>query len=66
MKNRLTISIAMTTYNGERFLKEQLDSFLWQTRLPDELVVCDDGSTDRTLPGENLPQPPETGLFQKF
>ncbi|MEJ5330083.1 MAG: glycosyltransferase [Desulfobaccales bacterium] len=39
----------MTTYNGERFLQEQLDSFLWQTRLPDELVVCDDGSTDRTL-----------------
>lgn len=45
----MKISIAMTTYNGERFLQEQLDSFLWQTRLPDELVVCDDGSTDRTL-----------------
>lgn len=43
------ISIAMTTYNGERFLPEQLDSFLWQTRLPDELVVCDDGSRDGTL-----------------
>jgi len=48
-KKKFHISIAMTTYNGERFLKEQLDSFLWQTRLPDELVVCDDGSTDRTL-----------------
>lgn len=43
------ISIAMATYNGARYLQEQLDSFLYQTRLPDELVVCDDGSTDATL-----------------
>ena len=42
------ISIAMTTYNGERFLEEQLRSLTDQTKLPDELVVCDDGSTDRT------------------
>ena len=49
-KEKMTIiSLAMTTYNGERFLQEQLDSFLWQTRLPDELVVCDDVSTDRTM-----------------
>jgi len=39
----------MATYNGERFLREQLDSFTRQTRLPDELVVSDDQSTDRTL-----------------
>ena len=39
----------MCTYNGERFLQEQLDSFSAQTRLPDEVVVCDDGSTDNTL-----------------
>lgn len=38
----------MATYNGARYLKEQLDSFLSQTRLPDELVVCDDGSVDAT------------------
>jgi glycosyltransferase involved in cell wall biosynthesis len=50
----LTLSIAMCTYNGERFLREQLDSFLSQTRLPDELVVCDDGSRDRS--GEILTQ----------
>lgn len=43
-----TISIALATYNGERFLLEQLDSLVRQTRLPDELVVADDGSTDRT------------------
>ena len=39
----------MCTYNGERFLPEQLASIAAQTRLPDELVVCDDRSTDRTL-----------------
>lgn len=38
----------MATFNGAKYLQEQLDSFLWQTRLPDELVVCDDGSTDAT------------------
>ncbi len=43
------ISIAMCTYNGEVFLRDQLDSFLGQTRLPDELVVCDDQSGDRTV-----------------
>jgi glycosyltransferase involved in cell wall biosynthesis len=43
------VSIAMTTYNGARYLGEQLDSFLSQTRQPDELVVCDDGSSDATV-----------------
>lgn len=45
----MRISIAMATYNGERFIHEQLDSFARQSRLPDELVVSDDGSSDRTL-----------------
>lgn len=49
MADKLTLSIAMTTYNGERFLQEQLDSFLQQTRLPDELVICDDCSKDATV-----------------
>lgn len=38
----------MATYNGAKFLAEQLDSILSQTRLPDEIVICDDGSTDET------------------
>jgi Glycosyl transferase family 2 len=38
----------MCTYNGALYLREQLDSIASQTRLPDELVVCDDGSTDGT------------------
>lgn len=43
-----TISVAMATYNGGRWLGAQLDSFAGQTRPPDELVVTDDGSTDDT------------------
>lgn len=42
------ISVALCTYNGARFLEAQLASYLAQTRLPDELVACDDGSTDGT------------------
>lgn len=45
----LTVSLALCTYNGEKFLLEQLQSFLAQTRQPNELVVCDDVSSDRTL-----------------
>lgn len=43
------ISIAMATYNGEAYLKEQLYSFVSQTQLPDEVVASDDNSTDRTV-----------------
>lgn len=45
----MKISIALATYNGEDFLAEQLNSYLAQTRLPDELIVCDDCSTDNTV-----------------
>lgn len=43
------ISVALCTYNGGRYLEVQLDSLAAQTRCPDELVVCDDGSNDDTL-----------------
>ena len=45
----MKISIALCTYNGERFLREQLDSISRQTLLPEELVVCDDCSSDHTM-----------------
>jgi glycosyltransferase involved in cell wall biosynthesis len=48
-KKHLTISIALCTYNGERFLNDQLDSYCRQTRLPDELIICDDASQDSTV-----------------
>ncbi len=45
--NRL--SVAMCTFNGGRYLQEQLDSIASQTRPPDEFVICDDCSSDETI-----------------
>src|SRR5215217_4120478 len=44
----MKISVAMCTYNGAVFLPAQLESIAGQTRKPDEIVICDDGSTDQT------------------
>jgi glycosyltransferase involved in cell wall biosynthesis len=44
-----SISIALATYNGSKFILEQLQSLARQTHLPDELVVSDDCSTDGTV-----------------
>jgi glycosyltransferase involved in cell wall biosynthesis len=43
------ISVALATYNGERFLKAQLDSLADQAAPPDELVAIDDDSSDATV-----------------
>jgi glycosyltransferase involved in cell wall biosynthesis len=57
----LLVSIAMASYNGAQFIREQLESFRTQARLPDELVVCDDGSSDGTA--EIVEQFGETAPF---
>ncbi|MDP4546875.1 glycosyltransferase family 2 protein [Marinobacter sp. MDS2] len=44
----MKISIAMATYNGAQYIQEQLQSFVAQTRQPDELIITDDCSTDQT------------------
>lgn len=44
----MKVSVALATFNGARYLQEQLDSLVLQTRMPDELVICDDGSSDGT------------------
>lgn len=44
----MKISVCMATYNGERYLSEQLESILSQLRLEDELIVVDDASQDST------------------
>jgi glycosyltransferase involved in cell wall biosynthesis len=46
---QLRVAVAMATFNGERFIAEQLESILNQTRLPDEIVISDDHSADKTL-----------------
>ena len=43
------VSVVVCTYNGERFLAEQLQSILNQTHPPDDIIVSDDGSSDSTL-----------------
>jgi glycosyltransferase involved in cell wall biosynthesis len=48
-EGKLTTSVALCTYNGEKFLREQLDSLARQDRLPDEVIVGDDRSSDGTL-----------------
>lgn len=44
-----TISVALCTYNGEAYLREQLESIAAQTVPPIEVVIADDGSTDGTV-----------------
>lgn len=48
-KNKFSISIALTTYNGEKFIKCQLLSLIKQTRVPDEIIIVDDCSKDSTV-----------------
>lgn len=43
------ISVCIATHNGEKYIKEQLDSILCQLSPKDEVVISDDGSTDSTL-----------------
>jgi len=43
------ISVCMATYNGEKYIRPQIDSILYQLSLNDELIISDDGSTDRTM-----------------
>lgn len=43
------ISVAMCTYNGATYLWQQLDSINRQTCVPDELIICDDCSNDKTV-----------------
>lgn len=46
---RFKISVCMATFNGEKYLKEQVDSILPQLEPNDELIISDDGSRDNTI-----------------
>ena len=43
------ISVCIASHNGEKYIKEQVDSILCQIGSDDEVVISDDGSTDKTL-----------------
>lgn len=45
----MKIAAAVCTYNGEKYIQQQLDSILAQSVPVDEIIVCDDGSTDNTV-----------------
>lgn len=64
------ISIALCTYNGAKYLREQLESYVKQTKLPDELVIGDDCSTDETVEiieefKQNAPFPVHLNINEK-
>ncbi len=48
MAEKNNVSIALAAFNGITFIKEQLDSIRTQTRIPDEVIIADDNSTDGT------------------
>ena len=43
------VSVVMATYNGEKYLIQQMDSIRTQSRQPDEVIICDDCSIDKTV-----------------
>ena len=49
IKNKPTVAILMATYNGEKYLSEQIDSILNQSEVNVHFYISDDGSTDDTL-----------------
>lgn len=45
----MKVSVCMATYNGAKYIGQQLESILCQSRQPDEVILCDDGSADETV-----------------
>jgi glycosyltransferase involved in cell wall biosynthesis len=45
----MTVSVALCTYNGEKYIREQLESIIEQFHVVDEIIVSDDNSSDNTL-----------------
>lgn len=45
----MKVSVCMASYNGDKYIKKQIDSILCQINQNDELIISDDGSTDKTV-----------------
>jgi glycosyltransferase involved in cell wall biosynthesis len=58
------ISVCIATFNGGSYIKEQLDSILTQIAPCDEVVVCDDGSSDATLSIVNNYKDPRIRVYE--
>lgn len=48
MESKASVSIVLCTYNGEKYVREQIDSLLAQSYPIHEIIIQDDGSTDHT------------------
>lgn len=76
MKRNYSISVAMATYNGDKYIKEQIESIVKQLEVNDELIISDDGSKDNTIkiinklikeyPQIKLIDGPKKGVKQNF
>lgn len=49
MGGAVMVSVCIPTYNGEKYIKEQIDSILQQLDENDEIIISDDSSTDATI-----------------
>ena len=45
----MNILVVLSTYNGERYIADQMESLKCQSRVPDEVLIFDDCSTDNTV-----------------
>lgn len=74
LKRKYSISVAMATYNGEKYIKDQVESILNNLMVQDELIISDDGSTDKTIEIVNsfkdkrikILEGPKKGVKQNF
>lgn len=48
-ENNKMVSVAMATYNGEKYIKQQLETILENLEINDEIIISDDNSTDSTI-----------------
>jgi len=62
----MKISVALCTFNGDKFLHEQIHSILEQTKKVNEIIVCDDCSNDNTLTILKEYQKDYPGIFQIY
>lgn len=46
----MKVSVALCTYNGEKYIRSQLESICYQSRSVDEIIISDDHSSDQTIP----------------
>ena len=46
---KVTISVVCPTFNSAEFIEKTLNSVIHQSRRPDEVIVADDGSSDRSF-----------------